>query len=106
MELVFPVTPSRDSSRGAAEIPLSELARCRLTRHDDWDLWVTTVDGTKVRVARLLDDVPDRKAVYTQPLLTIMPPDELPWVEESPGTPVRVRPYFTVDSGLSIYVAD
>lgn len=106
MELVFPVTVSGDASRGDAEIPLSELARCRLTRHDDWDLWVAKPDGTRVRVARLLDDVPDRKAVYTQPLLKITPPDEFPWVEESPATPVRLRPYFTVDSELSIYVAE
>ncbi len=106
MELVFPVTVSGDAARGDAEIPLSELARCRLTRHDDWDLWVAGPDGTRVRVARLLDDVPDRKAVYTQPLLKITPPDELPWVEESPATPVRLRPYFTVDSELSIYVAE
>ena len=106
MELVFPVTITEDGASGAAEVPLSELARCRLTRHDDWDLWIADPDGARVRVARLLDDIPDRKAVYTQPLLKISPPDELPWVEESPADPVRLRPYFTVDSELSIYVAE
>jgi glycosyltransferase involved in cell wall biosynthesis len=89
-----------------ASVPLSELVRRRLTRHDDWDFWLEVLSGQRIRIARLFDDVPDHKRVYVQPLLTVEPPDELPWVEESPTVPVRVRSYFAIDSGVSAYVAD
>ena len=98
---------SDDSRYGSARVDLRLLVQHRLTRHDDWDVWVRPgPDQELLRVARILDDVVDRKGVYVQPLLTFASDDELPWVEEDPVSTVRVRPYFAADSGLSLYVAD
>ncbi|MFD3520014.1 hypothetical protein [Streptomyces sp. NPDC058653] len=57
-----------------------------------WDVYVRPEAGaSRIRVARLLDDVADRKAVFVYPAATL--------------GGVTVRPYYTVDNDLSVTVA-
>ncbi|MFI6082944.1 hypothetical protein ACIBBB_18525 [Streptomyces sp. NPDC051217] len=57
-----------------------------------WDVYVRPAAGaSRIRVARLLDDVADRKAVFVYPAATL--------------GGVTVRPYYTVDNDLSVAVA-
>lgn len=57
-----------------------------------WDVYVRPATGApRIRVARLLDDVADRKAVFVYPAATL--------------GGVTARPYYTVDNDLSVEVA-
>lgn len=57
-----------------------------------WDVYVRPAAGApRIRVARLLDDVADRKAVFVYPAATL--------------GGVTARPYYTVDNDLSVEVA-
>ncbi|WP_405940259.1 hypothetical protein OG338_29470 [Streptomyces sp. NBC_00726] len=57
-----------------------------------WDVFVHPCAGApRVRVARLLDDVADRKTVFVYPATTL--------------GGVSVRPYYTLDNDLSVEVA-
>lgn len=57
-----------------------------------WDAYVQPATGApRIRVARLLDDVADRKAVFVYPAATL--------------GGVTARPYYTVDNDLSVEVA-
>jgi hypothetical protein len=57
-----------------------------------WDVYVRpAVGASRVRVARLLDDVADRKAVFVYPATTL--------------GGMTARPYYTVDNDLSVEVA-
>jgi hypothetical protein len=89
-----------------AEVDLSVLAAHRVTRHDDWDFWIRDAVGEEIRLARLLDDIDDRKFVYTFPITHIDTMDPFPQVEEYPQPNVRVRPYVTANSEISLYVAE
>lgn len=56
-----------------------------------WDVYVRpAADTSRIRVARLLDDVADRKAVFVYPAATL--------------GGVTARPYYTVDNDLSVEV--
>jgi glycosyltransferase involved in cell wall biosynthesis len=88
-------------------LPLHRLTEQRLTRHDDWDLWVTApADPQPVRLARLLDDVRERKPIFQYPSVRMIdaPPPEL--VEETPAPRIWIRLYYTVRNELSLFVAD
>ncbi len=84
---------------------------------DVWDLWLARADGaeegeghaaeaaagtapadrssaTRVRIARILDDVVDKKPVFAYPALSL---------GTDRGT-VRVTPYYTADNDLSVRV--
>ncbi|MFJ3671063.1 hypothetical protein ACIPSE_31835 [Streptomyces sp. NPDC090106] len=57
-----------------------------------WDVYVhPDADAPRVRVARLLDDLADRKPVFVYPTAV--------------GDGVTARPYYTVDNDLSVEVA-
>ncbi|WP_405674652.1 hypothetical protein OG292_02135 [Streptomyces sp. NBC_01511] len=57
-----------------------------------WDVYVLPAAGaSRIRVARLLDDVADRKTVFVYPAATL--------------GGVTVRPYYTVDNDLAVDVA-
>ncbi|MGC4948798.1 hypothetical protein ACLQ2N_21665 [Streptomyces sp. DT224] len=57
-----------------------------------WDVFVRPSAGApRVRVARLMDDIADRKTVFVYPAATL---DE-----------VSVRPYYTLDNDLSVEAA-
>ncbi|MER7397324.1 hypothetical protein ABT381_17645 [Streptomyces sp. NPDC000151] len=72
--------------------PLAEQWRAGTER---WDLWVRTGEVAEpVRISRILDDVPEKKQIFTYPAMPI----------GAPGAQVRVGPYFTVDNDLSVKV--
>ncbi|GAA5702726.1 hypothetical protein AQJ43_17520 [Streptomyces avermitilis] len=61
-----------------------------------WDLWLRPAgeDGPRVRIARLLDDIADKKPIFTYPKLTL----------ETKHGPVQAGPYYTADNELSVTV--
>jgi hypothetical protein len=88
-------------------VPVDRLAALRLRRLEDWDAAVSRgPGGAPVPLARLLDDVVERRKTYVHPALTVG--DDVPpaLYEESPAPEVRVRPYFTLQSGLAFAVTE
>lgn len=61
-----------------------------------WDLWLRPhgVSGPRVRIARLLDDVADKKPVLTYPRARV----------DTAYGPVEAGPYYTRDNDLSVSV--
>ncbi|MEU1019582.1 hypothetical protein ABZ383_26015 [Streptomyces sp. NPDC005900] len=61
-----------------------------------WDLWIhpTGESGPRVRLARLLDDVADKKTIFTYPVVR----------RESAHGPVETGPYYTNDNDLAVRV--
>ncbi|MEU2248334.1 hypothetical protein [Streptomyces sp. NPDC019224] len=56
-----------------------------------WDVYVRPATGaSRIRVARLLDDIADRKAVFVYPATTL--------------GEVSARPYYTLDNDLSVEI--
>ncbi|MPY62598.1 hypothetical protein FNH08_37260 [Streptomyces spongiae] len=62
-----------------------------------WDLWLRPYgeNGSRVRIARLLDDVADKKPIFTYPKVTL----------ETEHGPVMAGPYYTGDNDLAVKVA-
>jgi hypothetical protein len=60
---------------------------------DVWDLFAQRGDGCEVRVARLLDDIQDKKDVYSFPSGHV-------WA--TARGPLRISPYYTSGNGLSV----
>jgi hypothetical protein len=62
-----------------------------------WDLWLRPdgENGPRVRIARLLDDIADKKQIFTYPKVTL----------ETGHGPVTARPYYTKDNDLAVKVA-
>ncbi|MBO8195075.1 hypothetical protein ITI46_25970 [Streptomyces oryzae] len=77
-----------------AVLPYPPLAGNRL-----WDLWLRPAEGAEaVRVARILDDVPDKKRIFTYPAQAVDP-------DPSAGRPaVTAKPYYTLNNDLAIRV--
>ncbi|KQW02079.1 hypothetical protein [Streptomyces sp. Root369] len=61
-----------------------------------WDLWLRPhgESGPRVRIARLLDDVADKKPVFTYPRARV----------QTAYGPVEAGPYYTRDNDLSVSV--
>ncbi|NBM17921.1 hypothetical protein [Streptomyces sp. GC420] len=61
-----------------------------------WDLWLRPGGdaGPEARLARLLDDVPDRKHIFVYPAQRL----------DTKHGPVSAGPYYTVDNDLSVLV--
>ncbi|MBH5334151.1 hypothetical protein IHE55_04770 [Streptomyces pactum] len=59
-----------------------------------WDLWLCPASGEPARVARLLDDVADRKPVFVYPARRVT----------APHGPAQAGPYYTADNDLSVRV--
>ncbi|MFS8203886.1 hypothetical protein ACLVWQ_35085 [Streptomyces sp. CWNU-52B] len=61
-----------------------------------WDLWLRPAgeSGPRVRIARLLDDIADKKAIFTYPKVTL----------ETEQGPRVAGPYYTGDNDLSVTV--
>lgn len=77
----------------AAELPLSSLLPGRRV----WDLWLRpSADEEPVRLARILDDVLDKKRVFSYPAQR---------VESSEGAVHSARPYYTINNNLSVQVS-
>ncbi len=77
-------------------LPFAELAGDWDGERDVWDLRLRSADAEQppVRLARILDDVPDKKEIFTYPSTELT----------APHGPVRVRPYYTRDNDLSVRV--
>ncbi|MER5178090.1 hypothetical protein ABT009_06880 [Streptomyces sp. NPDC002896] len=60
------------------------------------NLWLRPAgeSGPRVRIARLLDDVPDKKAIFTYPFVRT----------DTEYGPVETGPYYTLDNDLSVRV--
>jgi hypothetical protein len=102
-------TTIQPSTQGAFQVSLDldDLAGRRVTRHDDWDLYLEQVaTGERARLARLADDIPDRKSVVHYGFTLCDVGTDPRWAEESPVPAVQVQPYITVDSDLSLYIRD
>ncbi|MGP4004289.1 hypothetical protein [Streptomyces sp. 8N706] len=60
-----------------------------------WDLWLRPAAGAEpVRIARILDDVPDRKHIFSYPFRPL----------DAPYGPVEAGPYYTVDNDLAVRI--
>ncbi|WP_415948895.1 hypothetical protein [Streptomyces sp. KLOTTS4A1] len=61
-----------------------------------WDLWLrpSGAQGPRIRIARLLDDIADRKPVFRYPVRRV----------DGAYGPVSAEPYYTVDNDLSVSV--
>ncbi|MFE1955117.1 hypothetical protein ACFW9D_32125 [Streptomyces sp. NPDC059524] len=62
-----------------------------------WDVWLRPAgpEGSEVRVARLLDDVADKKPIFTYPAARV----------SAAGRELTASPYYTADNDLSVLVA-
>ncbi|MEU2951015.1 glycosyltransferase [Streptomyces xanthochromogenes] len=95
LSLVLPVAELPDGGFHFT-VPIEAPARLRVTEHDVWDVsLVPAPDARPIRVGRFLGDYTDKKHVHGY-LPTILR-------KTRPG-PVRVRPFFTVNSELSLNV--
>ncbi|HET9381785.1 MAG TPA: transferase [Streptomyces sp.] len=79
-----------DGRRFSFTVDYGELASGSPGGGAVWDVFVRAGDAARVRVARLLDDVADRKEVVVHPAAVV--------------DGVRVRPYYTVDNDLAVEV--
>ncbi|MEV5510073.1 hypothetical protein [Streptomyces orinoci] len=60
-----------------------------------WDLWLCRADGSaEARLARILDDVADKKQIFVYPGLPV----------SAPYAPAEVGPYYTADNDLAVRV--
>ncbi|MFF7979925.1 hypothetical protein ACFZDK_12460 [Streptomyces sp. NPDC007901] len=83
--------PGHEDRAFSFTITHEELAEATGSRGGVWDVFVRPAPETPfIRVARLLDDVADRKEVFVYPSVDV-------------GGAV-VRPYYTVDNDLSVEV--
>ncbi|GAA4561848.1 hypothetical protein GCM10023176_01380 [Micromonospora coerulea] len=88
-------------------VPLDALTDLRLGRYEDWDFFLRQpAGGAEVRLGRFLDDVVDKKRTYNYPEIQLTREVDLDLVEEDPAPRLRVRPYYTIDSELSVVVID
>ncbi|MFH8368111.1 hypothetical protein [Streptomyces sp. NPDC018031] len=71
-----------------------ELAGTWQGGEEVWDLWLRPRSGDPARVARLLDDIADRKPVFTYPARLVA----------AGHGPAHTAPYYTVDNDLSVRV--
>jgi hypothetical protein len=62
---------------------------------ESWDLWLRPGDGAQpVRIARILDDVSDKKHIFSYPSQPL----------STPRGPLLAGPYYTVDNDLAVRV--
>ncbi|MFE3882087.1 hypothetical protein ACFXPQ_04040 [Streptomyces lydicus] len=77
-------------------LPYEALAGRWQQGSEPWDLWLRPAEGARpVRIARLLDDVADKKQVFSYPALPV------PAASEQ----LRIGPYYTLDNDLAVRVA-
>ncbi|MCX4637919.1 hypothetical protein HEP86_09920 [Streptomyces sp. RPA4-5] len=77
-------------------LPYAELAGRWAHGSEPWDLWLRLADGARsVRIARLLDDVADKKQVFSYPALPV----------PAAAGELRIGPYYTLDNDLALRVA-
>ncbi|MGP3927017.1 hypothetical protein [Streptomyces sp. 8N616] len=81
----------------AFTLAYKELAEVWEGGSEAWDLWLRPGPGAEaVRVARILDDVPDKKQIFTYPVQSL--------TTEEHG-PAEAGPYYTMDNDLAVLIA-
>ncbi|GHC79566.1 hypothetical protein [Streptomyces flavofungini] len=87
------VTPGAAATDFGFTLPYAELA----DGEGVWDLWLSPAgdEGPRIRLARLLDDVADKKPIFTYPATRV----------DCVGGQVEVGPYYTNDNDLAVRVA-
>ncbi|MEU5839728.1 hypothetical protein ABZ820_39600 [Streptomyces diacarni] len=76
------------------------LAYPALAAHRLWDLWLRPDDGAEaVRVARILDDVADKKRIFTYPAQAV---EVAAAAGEEPA--LTAKPYYTLNNDLAVRV--
>ncbi|MFD7664647.1 hypothetical protein [Streptomyces sp. NPDC059788] len=94
---VITVPLTGDGSGFAFTLPYAWLAERRRGGSECWDLWLrVTEEAEPVRIARLLDDVPEKGEVIVHPALPV----------DGPAGQLRIGPYYTLDNDLTVRVTD
>ncbi|MEV4743444.1 hypothetical protein [Streptomyces sp. NPDC049555] len=93
-----PVTVGEDQDRAdfSAVLPWAALGEHWRGGTEVWDLWLCQEDGAEVRIARLLDDVADKRHVFVYPARSL----------STTGAPAQASPYYTCDNDLSVKVEE
>ncbi|UNZ20135.1 hypothetical protein [Streptomyces sp. 891-h] len=87
-----------DPREFTAVLPYPPLAANRL-----WDLWLRPEKGAEaVRIARILDDIPDKKRIFTYPAHALEPHTGPQPADEQPTA--RAKPYYTLNNDLAVRV--
>ncbi|GLW18545.1 hypothetical protein Stsp01_52880 [Streptomyces sp. NBRC 13847] len=77
-------------------LPYAEPAGHWEDGSEPWDLWLRPAEGARpVRIARLLDDVADKKQVFTYPAMPV----------PTAAGHLRAGPYYTLDNDLALRIA-
>ncbi|MBA0050565.1 hypothetical protein E0L36_06535 [Streptomyces sp. AJS327] len=85
-----------DPAEGGETAFTTRLRFARLAGHPVWDLWLRPGGGVDpVRLARILDDVPDKQLVVRYPAEPL-----------AAGSPTTATPYYTRDNDLAVRVTD
>ncbi|MBQ0987608.1 hypothetical protein KBZ10_24420 [Streptomyces sp. F63] len=91
------VPVAADGTRFSCTLPYPEFAGPWQGGDEPWDLWLRPSAGAgAVRIARILDDVADKKAVFGYPARPL----------STPRGPALIGPYCTVDNDLSVRVTE
>ncbi|MGY0063057.1 hypothetical protein ACWY4P_42065 [Streptomyces sp. LZ34] len=77
-------------------LPLAELADGWKGGEEAWDLWLRPADpdAAPARLARILDDIPDKKEIFTYPTQPVA----------APHGAAEAGPYYTVNNDLAVRV--
>ncbi|MCC3770824.1 hypothetical protein K6I34_003517 [Streptomyces sp. UNOC14_S4] len=94
-----PVAPAKaegaDDQDFTCTLPFEALTGAWQGGMDVWDLWLRGADGTETaRVARILDDVVDKKQIFTYPAQAV----------DAACAPAQAGPYYTADNDLALRV--
>ncbi|MEU1377014.1 hypothetical protein ABZ442_25665 [Streptomyces triculaminicus] len=95
-ELVRTVPVTAEGQDFSFTLPFAALCEEWQGGLEVWDLWLRggPEGAEEVRVARLLDDVADKKQIFTYPARDVA----------APYAPAQVGPYYTVDNDLSVRI--
>ncbi|MFE7120077.1 hypothetical protein ACFU99_32105 [Streptomyces sp. NPDC057654] len=93
-DLVHTVPTTAEGQEFAFTLPYGPLAEAWRGGLDVWDLWLRPADGEPVRIARILDDIADKKPVFVYPVRPVA----------ADHAPAQAGPYYTADNDLSVRI--
>lgn len=94
-ELVCTVPLMAEGQEFSFTLRYAELCEQWQGGPDAWDLWLRRPeDPDGVRIARILDDVADKKQIFVYPSHPV----------DAPYAPAQAGPYYTVDNDLAVRV--
>lgn len=85
-----------DGTEFSFTLPLAELAEGWTGGEEAWDLWLRPADpdAAPARLARILDDVPDKKEIFTYPARPVA----------APHGAAKAGPYYTTNNDLAVRI--